>query len=358
MAFGDALKPVGDTSAIDFSQALTGGPHTAGFQEYFGIPASLDMDPYVWIDGDHVVEAPTAQTLGGTSQRSGGGGFYRAGPMAPGFHVGDVLGDVTTRAVRFIERCAREDSGKPFFAYVPFPSPHDPWLPHLSYWGASAAGPRGDFVVQTDDSVGRILETLDRLKLAENTLVVFTSDNGAHWLADDIRRTGHLANGPWRGQKSDIHEAGHRVPCIVRWPGVVRAGTTSDQLACLIDWMATIAEITGTRLPKQAAEDSCSLVPVLKGTRPKTPLRQSLVLHSGNGVFALRKGPWKLVEGLGSGGFTAPARIEPLPGGPEGQLYNLAEDAAETSDRYTSEDGRVRQMKAELDGIRKAGRSR
>ena len=357
-AFGDALKPTGDTALIDFSRPLTGGPHTAGFDEFFGIPASLDMEPYVWIDGNHVVEAPTAMTSGDKSQRAGGGGFYRAGPIAPGVHVGDVLGDMTRRTVGFIERAVREEPAKPFFAYVPFTAPHDPWLPHAAFWGRSLAGPRGDFVVQTDAAVGQILEVLDRLKVSGNTLVVFTSDNGAHWHAEDIRKTGHLANGPWRGQKSDIHEAGHRVPCLVRWPEVVRAGATTDQLACLIDWMATLAEITGTRLPREAGEDSYSFAPVLTGEGSKASMRKSLVLHSGNGVFALRRGSWKLVQGLGSGGFTAPATLKPLPGGPTGQLYHLAEDPVEASDRYETEPAKVVELSRELDQIRNAGRSR
>jgi len=352
----DRLGP--DPRWVDYSKPLWGGPHTAGFDQYFGIPASLDMEPYVWIEGSRCVEAPLAWTSGDKSQRVGGGGFYRQGPMAPGFHVGDVLPMITDRAIRFIEEQATAPVRRPFFAYIPLTSPHDPWLPHAGYVGSSSAGPRGDFVVQTDACVARVLEALDRLNLANDTVVVFTSDNGGHWLPADIEKTGHLANGPWRGQKSDIHEAGHRVPCLVRWPGKISRGSTSDRMVCHVDWMATLAEITGSRLPKNAAEDSFSFAGVLLGKPTKIPARESLVLHSGNGVFAIRRGPMKLVEGLGSGGFTQPSKVEPVPGGPLGQLYDLSADPVESRDLYSGAPDVVESLSAELDRIRKTGRSR
>ncbi len=357
-AFGDDSKPAADVALVDYAKPLSGGPFTAGFDDYFGIPASLDMEPYLWIENDHCVAAPTAWTPGDKHQRQGGGGFYRAGPMAPGFRHDDVLPEITRRTVGYLETHTCTEAGRPFFVYLALSAPHDPWLPTAAFQGQSHAGPRGDFVVQADWSVGEVLKTLDRLDLASRTLVVFTSDNGAHWLPTEVARYHHAANGPWRGQKADIHEGGHRVPCIVRWPGRTMQGTATAQLACLTDFMATFAEIIGAHLPHDAAEDSFSFAHLLEGRRPKSAVRQSLVSHAMNGLFAIRRGGWKLVEGLGTGGFTAPAKVQPKPGEPAGQLYNLFADPAETTNRYAEQPTEVAALETELDTIRNHGRSR
>ncbi len=356
--FGDRAQPAADVTLVDYTRPLTGGPHTAGFDTYFGIPASLDMEPYVWIENDRCVAAPTAWCAGGKHQRQGGGGFYRPGPMAPDFRHEEVLPEITRRTVRFLEAHARAGGDRPFFAYVALSSPHDPWLPAAPFRGRSQAGPRGDFVAQTDHAVGEILAALDRLGLDGRTLVIFTSDNGAHWLPDEVRQFNHHANGPWRGQKADIHEGGHRVPGLVRWPGRVKAGTATGQLACLTDCFATLAEVVGAPLPADAAEDSFSFAHLLEGRRPAQAVRASLVLHSSRGLFALRRERWKYIEGLGSGGFTAPARVKPAPAEPAGQLYDLYTDPAETTNRYVEQPAVVAAMQAELDALRTRGRSR
>lgn len=358
VAFGDGSKPAADPQLVDYGRNLSGGPRTAGFDYYFGIPASLDMEPYVWIENDRCVAAPTEWCAGDQHQRQGGGGFYRAGPIAPGFRLEEVLPEITRRTVRYLEDHARQQPRQPFFVYVPLSSPHDPWLPTPEFVGRSAAGPRGDFVAQTDASVGQILETLDRLALVENTLVVFTSDNGAHWLPGEVEQYQHAANGPWRGQKADIHEGGHRVPCIVRWPARVKGGTATGQLACLTDFVATFAEICGVQLAEHAAEDSFSLAHLLLGKLPSRPVRQSLVLHSAQGMFAIRRGGWKWIEGLGSGGFTAPAQTAAEPGGPVGQLYDLYRDPAERENLAAAEPEIVARLQAELAEIQRRGRSR
>jgi arylsulfatase A-like enzyme len=278
--------------------------------------------------------------------------------MAPGFRHEEVLPTLTQRAVRFLEAQAADANRRLFFLYVPLSAPHDPWLPTGRFRGASQAGPRGDFVAQMDAAVGEILAALDRRGLARDTIVVFTSDNGAHWLPGEVTRYGHAANGPWRGQKADIHEGGHRVPCLVRWPGRVKPGTATGRLACLTDFFATFAEIAGARLPEQAAEDSFSFASLLLGRPPAQPVRTSLVMHSSQGLFAIRRDGWKLVEGLGSGGFTPPAKVTPKPGEPPGQLYHLYTDPAETTNRYAEEPAVVAALTAELEAIRQRGRSR
>lgn len=357
-AFGDGSKPAADPGLVDYSKPLWGGPCTAGFDHFFGIPASLDMEPYLWIEDNRCVAAPTEHTAGDKHQRQGGGGFYRAGPIAPGFRVEDVLPEITRRTTRCLEAHAHAGRRAPLFVYLALSAPHDPWLPSREFAGKSSAGPRGDFAAQTDAAVGEVLQALDRLGCADDTLVVFTSDNGAHWLPDEITRYQHAANGPWRGQKADIHEGGHRVPCVIRWPGRVKPGTVTGQLACLTDFMATFAELTGAKLPPTAAEDSFSFAPLLTGRRPGGSLRTSLVMHSAQGTFAVRRDGWKLTDALGSGGFTAPAKVVPEPGGPTGQLYDLYTDPQERTNRFNGQAALVQALESELGDIQARGRSR
>jgi arylsulfatase A-like enzyme len=221
---------------------------------------------------------------------------------------------------------------------VPLTSPHTPWLPSPAWTGKSPVGAYGDFVMQTDAVVGRILDALKPFE--RDTLVILTSDNGSHWPIGDIRKWNHRANGPWRGQKADIHEGGHRVPFLARWPGRIAAGSTSDATACLTDLFATFAEVVGD---PAAAEDSYSLLPALKGegrtSRPHT------VHHSSEGMFAIREGSWKLIQGQGSGGFTK-VKVEPRE--PPGQLYDLAADPGETKNLYAEKPEVVARLAALL----------
>ncbi len=342
----------------DYDKPLTPGPNTVGFDYFFGIPASLDMDPYVFVENDRLVEAPTATIEASTMARHGGGGFWRAGPIAPGFRHAEVLPVTVEKSIAWLEKVRKASPDSPFFLYMPLSAPHTPWLPTDAYRGKSGAGPYGDFVMQVDDSVGRVLEALDRLGVAENTLVIFTSDNGAHWLESDIRRYEHLANNHLRGQKADIHDGGHRVPFIVRWPGKVKAGSFSTEVTCLTDLMATCATIVGDELSDDAGEDSMSMLPALLGQPYASPLREAIVHHSLNGMFAIRQGPWKLILGRGSGGFTAPQRIDPAEGEPAGQLYHLEDDPAESVNLWASRPEVVARLTALLDKYQREGRSR
>jgi len=257
-------------------------------------------------------------------------------------------------AVAFIEECAAAADKRPFFLYAPLTSPHLPVVTNAEYKGKSQAGDYGDFVVETDAFLGALLETLDRTGLAENTLVLFTSDNGGlyhYWEAkeaDDvkhyqvrgraahIRDYGHQGNAHLRGTKADIWEGGHRVPFVVRWPGRTPAGTVSAELVELTDLLATVAAITGVDLPAGAGEDSRDILPALLKAKPEKPVRQFAIHHSMSGVFGIREGPWKLVpHHRGSGGFSQPKALDPAKeGGPVGQLYHLETDPAETQNVY------------------------
>lgn len=202
------------------------------------------------------------------------------------------------------------------------------------------------------------MRTLDETGTAKNTLLVFTSDNGAHWTPDDKAKFPHRANANWRGMKADIHDAGHRIPFLARWPGKVKPGTVSNETGCLTDFMATAAGVTGYELPKDAGEDSFNLRPAYMGKKLAKPIREATIHHSSMGLFAIRQGNWKLVAGRGSWGFSDPKKIEPKPGEPAGELYNLAKDPAETENLYLKETAKVRELSALLEKYKSQGYSR
>jgi len=347
--FGKWHLGFGDAQPLDYAKPLRPGPLTVGFETFFGIPSSLDFPPYVFVEDDRPVEQPTAQIGASESQREGGAGFWRAGAIAPGFRHEDVLPRITEKALAFLRR---QSAAKPFFMYFPLTAPHTPWLATAPFRGKSGAGSYGDFAAQVDATVGQVLKVLDDKGLARNTLLIYTSDNGGHWLPSDIEKWGHRSNIGLRGQKADAYEGGHRVPFIARWPGRVRAGSTSAETLCLTDFFATFASAVGAEVPQGSAEDSFSFLPVLLGRKLEKPVREAVVHHSGDGLFALRSGDWKLIEGLGSGGFTPPRTEPPQPGGPEGQLYNLAEDPQETRNLWQRRPEVVARLKATLDRTR------
>lgn len=348
----------GNDQKTDYARPLRPGPTTAGFDVFFGIPASLDMAPYLYVENDRPVRAATEIAEASEQRRKGGRGFWRGGPIAPGFEHDEVLPTITERAVHYIEERAAETAESAFFLYLALTAPHTPWVPTEAFRGRSQAGYYGDFVAQVDDTVGRVARALDRTGTRDNTLVIFTSDNGAHWLASDIRQYHHRANGHLRGQKADIWEGGHRVPFIARWPGRIKAGTESQQLICHTDLLATIAAIVGVDLPPDAGEDSFDMLPALLDPSAEEPLRDAVVHHSNAGVFAIRRGDWKLILGLGSGGFTEPRTVEPTPGGPLGQLYNLAKDPGEMTNLYAQHPEIVERLTSLLERYRREGSSR
>ncbi len=308
-------------ATADYTQPVTHGPVTHGFDTFFGISASLDMPPYAWIHDDRVTELPTATKK-----------WIREGPAAPSFEAVDVLPEVTRRTVEYIAAQAAEaKAGKPFFIYVPYASPHTPIVPSPEWQGRSGISAYADFVMQSDHSVGQILDALEQHGLARDTLVLFTSDNGCSPAADvkGLERQGHYPSARFRGYKADLWEGGHRVPFICRWPAQIRAGSSSPQVVCLTDLMATCADVAGEKVPENAGEDSVSFLPALLG-EDKTPLREAVVHHSINGMFAIRQGPWKLALCPGSGGWAKPGDAEALKLGLPGiQLYDLGADPAE-----------------------------
>ncbi len=347
---------LGNTKPADFAGVLKPGPISAGFDYFFGIPASLDMPPYVFFENERVTVAPTNRIGASEMRRKGGGGFWREGSIAPGVTHEGVLPTITARAVQYIREQPAE-KGKPFFLYFAMTAPHTPWMPTAEFRGRSGAGYYGDFVAQVDASLGEVLHVLDERGFRGNTLLIFTSDNGAHWLPEDIKEWNHRANDGWRGQKADLWDGGHRVPFLARWPGRIKAGTTSDELICLTDLMATAAAICGTRLPPGAGEDSGSLLPALLGEKLGKPIHEAVVHHSSDGTFAIRQGPWKLEMGLGSHGFSLPKNIVPRAGEATGQLYNIFQDPGEANNLWLQRPEIVKRLTELLEKYKKTGRS-
>jgi arylsulfatase A-like enzyme len=352
----------GTADKVDYTRRLRPGPLEMGFDYFFGIPASLDMPPYCFIENDRLIgELSVEKDPYNTLQRQG--------PMTPGWRDEEVGPTFARKAISFIERSVLSEPDRPFFLYFPTPAPHTPCTPPDFIEGQSQAGVRGDMVTEVDWTLGQLMATLQRLKIDDNTLIIVTSDNGAltvgpaGWAKDppekyDIVHHGHAPNGPLRGQKSDLYEGGHRVPFIAWWPGKIRPGTTSDEPICLIDLLATCADIVGCKLPADAAEDSESILPILLGRESDEPLHEAIVHHSGQGMFALRQGKWKLILGRGSGGFSAPARVKPKPGEPEGQLYDLETDLAETTNLWSERPDVVRRLTRLLERFQQQGHSR
>jgi arylsulfatase A len=347
-----------------YDQPLRGGPVDCGFDSFFGLRASTDIPPYFYIRGDRAVAPPTGHIDEHHSEdwAPTQGAFWRDGGIAADLELKDVLPRLTGEACAVIHAHAAKKPGarQPLLLYLAFTAPHTPWLPAAEFAGKSGAGMYGDFVMMVDAQVGRVLAALKQANMSQDTLLIFASDNGPVWTPVDVAGFGHDAAGGLRGMKSDVWEAGHRMPFIVRWPGHVEAGTVTDQTICFTDLLATFADICGVKLPTGAGPDSFSILPVLEGRQPAgKPVRGPVVMQAGSSsAMMIRSGDWKFINQLGSGGFSKPKIINPAPGGPEGQLYNLRDDLAETNNLYLKHPEIVAGLQAEMQRIVKAEHSR
>jgi arylsulfatase A len=330
---GLGFAKAADGKQLDFSRPVQGGPDALGFDYSYVIPASLDFPPYVYIRNGRVTETTTVAQPSQSFPA-----YLRAGPRATDLVMEDVLDHLLDEAAGFIRREAK--TPKPFFLYVPLTAPHKPVLPHPRFRGRTELGPYGDFVVQVDEIVGRVLRALDDSDVADNTLVIYTSDNGSYmYRLDDpgatdhtddetiqaYRAGSHTANGKLRGTKADVWEGGHRVPFFARWPGKIAPGSRCDETICLTDVFATAAEVVDANPARGAAEDSYSMLPLLLG-KPPAAARPPVIHHSINGMFAIRDGKWKLVLGNGSGGRQDP-RGKPF--ATPYHLFDMSQDLAE-----------------------------
>lgn len=304
---------------IDYTRPVQQGPNTRGFDYFFGISASLDMPPYIFIENNKTIGEPTVTKK-----------YGRSGPAEKDFEAVNVVPSVTRKAQEVI--VARAGMKQPFFLYLALPSPHTPIVPGKNFKGKSGVTDYGDYVMETDWAVGQVMKTLDSLGISGNTIVFFTSDNGfAPYVLNNynVEKLGHYPSYTFRGYKADIWEGGHRIPLVVRWPGKIKAGTVSNDLVSLTDFMATSADILQVKLPEDAAEDSYSILPDLMGKAQKA-VRPAIVYASIDGNFSIQQGKWKLEFCPGSGGWASPKNNKAYQEGlPLVQLYNMQSDISE-----------------------------
>jgi len=280
---------------IDWSGPITGGPLDRGFDYYFG-DGTINFPPYAWVENDRMLEIPTSEvdinnmpydTLEGNWE-------FRPGPMVDGWNPYDVLPTLTKKAVSWIER---QKTDQPFFLYFPLPSPHAPIIPNEEFIGKSSAGAYGDFVYQSDWVAGQVLQALEATGLSENTIVIFTADNGPETYAfERAQRYGHFSMGDLRGLKRDVWEGGHHVPFIIKWPGQVSAGSTSDEVISQVDIMATLAAVTQSDLPANSAPDSYNFLSIAQGESRDSPLREATVQNTSEKIWGLRQNQWLYIN--------------------------------------------------------------
>lgn len=348
--------PANDTSSvkkqngenIDYNKTITGGPLAYGFDYYFGDDVP-NFPPYTFIENEKVVRTPTVEKPNSL--------FGAKGKMAEGWKLENVMPEITQKSVDYIKKASKSE--EPFFLYFALTAPHTPIAPLTQFEGKSKAGRYGDFVYEVDWTVGQIMNALKENGLDENTLVIFTSDNGSparngeNWSGPTesvIEDYGHNPSANFRGMKADIWEGGHRIPFIAKWTGNIAEGDETPALSCSMDLMPTIAEIIGYELPVTASEDGQSLMTILKGEDQSG--RDNLVNHSGNGVFALRKGDWKLILSNKSGGFSDHKHPNGFGIETPSQLYNLKNDPGEKDNLYKQFPEKVAELEQELEKIK------
>jgi arylsulfatase A-like enzyme len=339
---------------VDFSIPVKNGPSTHGFDYSFGFSGSLDMAPYVYVENDKATMVPSKNTVSVDEK-----GYWRKGLTSDDFNHSNLLQDLTDKAVNYINKKAKSNS--PFFLYFPLPAPHTPILPTTEFLGKSNTNMYGDFVMQVDDVVRQIRETLKKQGISENTMLVFVSDNGCSPRAnyEELAKVDHNPSYVFRGHKADIFEGGHRVPFILEWPEKVRKNTSSNKTICTTDFFATCADIVGYKIQDGEAVDSYSMLPIITGKSDET-IREYTVHHSINGSFAIRKGNWKLILCPDSGGWSYPTPQEYKANKmnlPAMQLYNLADDIGENNNLITEYPEKAAELKAAIKKIIINGRS-
>ncbi len=334
-----------------YDKPLPGGPVDVGFDSFFGIRASTDIPPYFYIRDNKAINPPTDSIKANDSEGWSPiqGAFWRAGGIAPNLALKDVLPRFSNEAIDVIDN---HDGSKPLMLYLAYPAPHTPWLPSQEFAGKSGAGMYGDFAMMVDNEIGRVLKAITAANMEHDTLVVFSSDNGPVWYDKDVQKFDHDSSGGLRGMKADAWECGHRMPFIARWPAKVKAGSESEQMICFTDLLSTFASLVGAELPAGAGPDSFDFSKVLLGQQAQgEAVRKHLVIKSGRRHFTIREGNWKMINGLGSGGFSKPSRIQPGPNDPAGQLYDLSKDLGETQNLYKTQTDVVSRLSKQMKKI-------
>lgn len=336
--------------AYHWDRPIPGGPLERGFDYYFG-DGTINMPPYVWIENDRVTEIPTVSMTTPEGLALEGSWEARPGPAVADWDFFKVLPTLTQRAVGYIED--QKTADRPFFLYMAFPSPHAPIIPNEEFLGKSRAGAYGDFVYQTDWCAGEILQALDRIGATDNTLVIFTSDNGPERYAyDRVRNFGHHSSAPFRGLKRDIYEGGHHVPFVVRWPEKIKAGTSCEEVISQVDLLKTIAQLIGGELPEGLAHDSHDFSDVWLGSAEQTGIRKATVHNTFADRYALRMGDWLYINHQ-SGYHSQPpewaaSHFGYPPLGDTVQLFNLQKDLSQRVNLAARMPEKVAQMQQAL----------
>ena len=339
-------KPAGRKN-VDWAGRIGRSPLSNGFDSFFGILGSLDMDPFIWVRNDRFVGTCTTVKT-----------WVSRGPAEASFEAVDVLPRLGDEAERFIR--SRKGKAEPFFLYLPLSAPHVPIVPSKAFQGKSGIGAYGDFCMEIDSVVGRVRAALEEIGCLEETLLIFSADNGCAYGANlpHLAKQGHFPSAGRRGYKTDVYDGGHRVPFVVHWPATVAPGSKTHHPICLTDFFATCAELVGFPLGNDMAEDSASFLPLLKGMQPPTPLHEAIVHHSGDGSFAIRKGKWKLLLCPGSGGNSPVRNAQAVKQGlPPTQLFDVEADPAEKTNLQAQHPEVVKALTALLERYKTSGRS-
>lgn len=341
-----------NTSNVDYSKPITGGPKACGFDYSYIIPSSLDIAPYLFIRDEKITgEKVSAQPS--WSDKSSRGRWYRGGDVASDFKHSEVLENLVNDAKSFINNKAKSDSA--FFLYLALTSPHTPWLPSEKFLGKSGAGTYGDFVMMTDAMVKEIAEACKKQGIDDNTIIIFASDNGSHWLPSDIQQYQHESNHGTSGMKGDVWDGGHRIPLIVYWPNGTKKGASVDKIVCTTDLFATCAQLLGSKLSDNEAEDSFSMLTLISSKfQRKEPHRISIIHHGVNGDFGIREGRWKYIDCKGSGGWSSKGADN----APEAQLYNIEADPLEKNNLILQHPKIAKRLKALLEKQKTDNKSR
>jgi arylsulfatase A-like enzyme len=336
---------------VEFSKPITGGPLDRGFDYYFG-DGTINFPPYAWVENDRLIEIPTdVMTPDVSRQKTKEGEWeFRPGPKLKDWNPYHVLPTLTKKAVEYVNK---QKKNQPFFLYFPLPSPHAPIIPNKEFIGKSKAGGYGDFMFQTDWVIGQVLNALKEKGFEENTIVIFSSDNGPEKYA--FKRAeifDHFSMGEFRGLKRDVWEGGHHVPFIVKWPNKVKAGSVSSALISQTDIMATIANITNIELAQNVAPDSFDQTATLLGEKVESPIRNIMVHNTFAGLWGIRKGDWLYINKPTGQHSKMPESFKTLRGytdfQTEGLLFNIKEDPEQRDNLYNKQPEKVEDLKSLL----------
>ncbi len=359
MVEGHELKSRASGPHVDYAADITGGPLDVGFDYYFGLAGSLGMPPHGFIENRRLVGELGRVAEGKSKDKNDPLFQCRPGQSVEGFNVFEVLRRITERAVDYIGETAKQE--EPFFLYFSLNSPHSPVAPHADWAGKSGINAYADFMMETDWSVGQIVEALEKAGVAENTLVIFTADNGCSQTAgfNTLAAAGHRPGGIYRGLKGTLYEGGHRVSHLAKWPATIKAGSVCDETICTTDLLATVVEMHGKTLADTEGEDSVSFYPALQGKPIARAKREGVVHHSSDGHFAMRRGKWKLLLHPGNG-MKQPKTtgdMPPVKNPAKIQLFDMLTDPTESTNVQADYPEIAKAMTTRLAKIITEGRS-